>query len=117
MTLTVGALLALSFLISVLGLFMFIWAQTNGLMQAGPDAAQVIFAKGEVGMVEVKGPNIFSGYWRLPQKTREEFTHCHAGCPSSSAENSDPSLFRSQRAGRHRPGVRLPAREAPDARP
>jgi cytochrome c oxidase cbb3-type subunit 1 len=52
MTLTIGALLALSFLISVLGLFMFIWAQTNGLMQAGPDAAQVIFAKGEVGLVE-----------------------------------------------------------------
>ena len=52
MTFTIGALLALSFLISVLGLFMFIWAQTNGLMQAGPDAAQVIFAKGEVGLVE-----------------------------------------------------------------
>jgi len=29
---------------------------------------------GEVGMVEVQGPNIFSGYWRLPEKTREEFT-------------------------------------------
>jgi cytochrome c oxidase cbb3-type subunit 1 len=52
MTITIGALLALSFLISVLGLFMFIWAQTNGLMQAGPGAAQVIFAKGEVGLVE-----------------------------------------------------------------
>src|ERR1700682_134987 len=52
MTLTIGALLALSFLISVLGLFMFIWAQTNGLMQSGPGAAQVIFAEGEVGLVE-----------------------------------------------------------------
>ncbi len=52
MTLTIGALLALSFLISVFGLFMFIWALTQGLMRAGPDAAQVIFEKGEVGVVE-----------------------------------------------------------------
>jgi cytochrome c oxidase cbb3-type subunit I len=52
MTLTIGALLALSFLISVLGLFIFIWAQMNGLMRAGSDAAEVIFAKGEVGLVE-----------------------------------------------------------------
>ena len=28
---------------------------------------------GEIGMVEVKGPNIFKGYWRLPQKTADEF--------------------------------------------
>ena len=48
MTQTIGALLALSFLISVLGLFMFIWAQINGLMKIGSDASEVIFAKGEV---------------------------------------------------------------------
>ncbi|KWB75316.1 cbb3-type cytochrome c oxidase subunit I [Burkholderia ubonensis] len=59
MTLTIGALLALSFLISVLGLFMFIWAQMRGLMEAGPDAAEVIFAKNEIGVVEE--PAIASG--------------------------------------------------------
>jgi malonyl-CoA/methylmalonyl-CoA synthetase len=29
---------------------------------------------GEIGRVEVSGPSIFSGYWRMPEKTAEEFT-------------------------------------------
>ena len=52
MTLTLGALLALSFLISVLGLFVFLWAQSKGLLEAGPRAAEVIFAPDEVGTIE-----------------------------------------------------------------
>ena len=29
--------------------------------------------KGEIGMLEVKGPNVFSGYWRMEEKTKAEF--------------------------------------------
>lgn len=28
---------------------------------------------GEIGILEVKGPNVFAGYWQMPEKTKQEF--------------------------------------------
>ncbi|MDP2697846.1 MAG: malonyl-CoA synthase [Thalassospira sp.] len=36
------------------------------------DAGRVLPA-GQVGVLEARGPNVFAGYWKMPEKTREEF--------------------------------------------
>ena len=32
-----------------------------------------VLPQGEIGVIEVKGPNVFKGYWRMPEKTAAEF--------------------------------------------
>jgi malonyl-CoA/methylmalonyl-CoA synthetase len=32
-----------------------------------------VLPHGEVGVIEVRGPNVFAGYWRMPEKTAAEF--------------------------------------------
>ena len=37
------------------------------------DADQAL-PDGQIGGIQIRGPNVFAGYWRMPEKTREEFT-------------------------------------------
>jgi malonyl-CoA/methylmalonyl-CoA synthetase len=39
---------------------------------AEPDTGRFL-PDGEIGVIEVKGPNVFKGYWLMPEKTAEEF--------------------------------------------
>ncbi|HEY3813791.1 MAG TPA: malonyl-CoA synthase [Caulobacteraceae bacterium] len=38
---------------------------------ADPETGALV-AQGEIGVIEVKGPNVFKGYWRMPEKTAQE---------------------------------------------
>lgn len=38
------------------------------------DNGQVLTGLEQIGNVQVRGPNVFAEYWRMPEKTREEFT-------------------------------------------
>ncbi|MGO4833374.1 malonyl-CoA synthase [Rhizobiaceae sp. 2RAB30] len=42
------------------------------LRAADPETGHAL-PTGEIGVLEVRGPNVFKGYWRMPEKTAQEF--------------------------------------------
>ncbi|TFF27812.1 malonyl-CoA synthase [Jiella endophytica] len=46
--------------------------QGTELRIADPESGKVL-PQGEIGVIEVKGPNVFAGYWQMPEKTASEF--------------------------------------------
>jgi len=45
-----------------------------GIMVRVVDDVDRLVNTGTTGHVQVRGPNVFAGYWRMPDKTRQEFT-------------------------------------------
>lgn len=39
---------------------------------AEPETGRIL-GRGEIGVIEMKGPNVFKGYWLMPEKTADEF--------------------------------------------
>ncbi|WP_375262723.1 malonyl-CoA synthase [Palleronia sp.] len=48
-------------------------AGTVGLPLPGTEI-RVMADPGKIGMIEVRGPNVFKGYWQMPDKTAEELS-------------------------------------------
>jgi cytochrome c oxidase cbb3-type subunit 1 len=55
-----------AFMLSIIGLFVFIWSMRRGLLVENPAAASVIFARGEIGRVD--DPALGAGSWQAMQQ-------------------------------------------------
>ena len=67
-------------------------AGTVGIPLPGVDlritdpASGAALPRGEIGMIEVRGPNVFKGYWKMPEKTAAEMKPYTGRIPKAGKE-------------------------------
>ena len=59
------------------------------------DEAGRVLGPDEVGVLEVRGPNVFEGYWRMPERTAEEFRATASSSPAISPASAPMATSRS----------------------
>ena len=93
MTTAIAFLLAATFVISIGGLALLIWALANDQFTLGDGASRTIFAEGEVGRVE--DPGLPSDERARMQRSRNEDPYVEAG-----DEEDSPAFSGALAAGR-----------------
>jgi malonyl-CoA/methylmalonyl-CoA synthetase len=66
---------------------------------ADPETGAIL-EPGETGMIEVRGPNVFKGYWRMPEKTKAEFRKDGFSLPAISARSMPRAMCTSSAGAR-----------------
>jgi malonyl-CoA/methylmalonyl-CoA synthetase len=65
---------------------------------ADPESGVPLPQLGSVGMIEVRGPNVFRGYWRRPEKTAAEFRQDGFSSRATSAASTATAICSSSGA-------------------
>ena len=80
-----------AFLLSIIGLFVFIWSMRKGLLVENPKAASVIFARGEIGKVDDPALDAAAARFHAGQGDRARLEAVTSPMPTSFATGSRPT--------------------------
>ena len=66
---------------------------------ADPETGRAL-PTGDIGMIEIRGPNVFAGYWGMPEKTATNFATMASSSPAISAASTRAAISGSSDAAR-----------------